>query len=170
MWAHEFALLQFTATINHWTPFISMQNFYNLIYREEEREMIPLCNKTGVGLIPWSPIARGVLARPYEDKSSLRSGTDALLKRTFQAAEDKREGEIDKEITGRVEKVAKDKGISMAAVAIAWTLAKGCAPIVGLSSQKRIDEAVAAVKVKLTDEETTFLEEAYSPKNIMGHS
>lgn len=158
MWAHEFATLQFTATLYGWTKFISMQNFYNLLHREEEREMIPFCNKTGVGLIPWSPIARGVLARPWDRSAdSQRGSSDGSTKLLFG-------GSGDAEITRRVEKVAKDKGVPMASVAIAWVLSKGQAPIVGLSSEKRIREAVDALKVKLTAEEVHSLEEAYAPK------
>ncbi|EJD45580.1 Aldo/keto reductase [Auricularia subglabra TFB-10046 SS5] len=168
MWAHEFAMLQFTATLHGWTKFISMQNFYNLLYREEEREMIPFCNKTGVGLIPWSPVARGVLARPY-NTTTTRTGSDMLIKKLFRDAKDTREGQIDQEITGRVEKVASAKGVPMASVAIAWVLSKGQAPIVGLSSEKRIQEAVDSLKVKLTEEEIKFLEEAYAPKTVQGN-
>ena len=169
MYAHEFAMLQFTATLNHWTPFISMQNFYNLLYREEEREMIPFCKKMGVGLIPWSPMARGMLTRPYEDKSTTRISTDPLMKALYLSKEGQREGLVDQEITGRVQKVAADRGVSMATVALSWVLSKGCAPIVGLSSEKRLKEAVDALKFKLSEEETKFLEGAYSPKAIQGH-
>jgi aryl-alcohol dehydrogenase-like predicted oxidoreductase len=169
MWAWQFAELQFIATLNRWTPFISMQNFYNLAHREE-REVIPFCKKTGVGLIPWSPIARGLLARPYGEGSSLRHGTDKLLKNSFLAKEGEREGDIDKAVCERVEKVAKDKEISMANVAIAWSLAKGCSPIVGLNKPERVVGNVKAIKVRLTDEEMKFLEEPYAPKAVMGHS
>ncbi|KZW00869.1 Aldo/keto reductase [Exidia glandulosa HHB12029] len=164
MWAHEFATLQFTATLHGWTKFISMQNFYNLAYREEEREMIPFCNKTGVGLIPWSPLASGRLARPVNTNTARVEDS----KKYFGERKD-RESAIDDEVTNRVEKVAKDKGVPMAAVGIAWVLSKGCAPIVGLSNVKRIEEAVSALKVKLTDEEIKFLEDAYEPKKIQGH-
>lgn len=165
MWAHEFATLQFTATLNHWTPFISMQNYYNLAYREEEREMIPFCKKTGVGLLPWSPINRGLLARPWDDRKTTRHETDTFRKNLVG-----KENEIDKEICNRVEKVAKDKGVSMANVAIAWTLYKGTCPIVGISSEERIHDAVAALKVRFSEEEMKYLEEAYQPKAIFGHS
>ena len=165
MYAYQFATLQFTATLNHWTQFISMQNFYNLAYREEEREMIPFCKKTGVGLIPWSPINRGLLARPWGDRNTTREQTDAMRKNIVS-----RETETDREISARVEKVAKAKGISMANVAIAWVLYKGAMPIVGMSSEERIHDAVAALKVRFTEEEMKYLEEAYQPKAIMGHS
>jgi versiconal hemiacetal acetate reductase len=115
-----------------------MQNFYNLVCREEEREMIPFCRKMGVGLIPWSPIARGLLVRPHSQIDSLRRGTDYLLKSAFLDKEGHREGEIDKPVCERVEKVAKYNGVSMASVAIAWTLAKGACPIVGLNKSEHI--------------------------------
>ncbi|KAH7107891.1 Aldo/keto reductase [Auriculariales sp. MPI-PUGE-AT-0066] len=168
MYTHEFATLQFTAEKHGWTKFISMQNYYNLLYREEEREMIPFCNKTGVGLVPWSPLARGALTRPYGG-DSLRSGTDRYYKVLIADKVGSHEGDIDKEVTTRVEKVAKDKGVSMACVATAWVLSQGCAPILGMNSEKRIEEAVASLKVKLTDDEVKYLEEAYAPKRIIGH-
>ncbi|EJD45603.1 Aldo/keto reductase [Auricularia subglabra TFB-10046 SS5] len=161
MWAHEFATLQFTATLHGWTKFISMQNFYNLLYREEEREMIPFCDKTGVGLIPWSPVARGRLTRPWDQNDTPRAAADKWGSALFGAA-------AEEEITKRVEKVAKEKDVPMAAVAIAWVVSKGQAPIVGLSSEKRILEAVDALKVKLTPEEVKFLEEPYVPRAPQG--
>ncbi|KAH7103172.1 voltage-gated potassium channel subunit beta-2 [Auriculariales sp. MPI-PUGE-AT-0066] len=165
MFVHQFATLQFTAEKHGWTKFISMQNYYNLIYREEEREMIPFCNNTGVGLIPWSPLARGALARAYGGET-LRTGTDFVY--TFLVSKvDAHESEINKEVITRVEKVAKDKGTSMACVATAWVLGKNCAPILGLNSVKRIEEAVASLKVKLTDDEIKYLEESYAPKRVL---
>jgi aryl-alcohol dehydrogenase-like predicted oxidoreductase len=126
--------------------------------------MIPFCNKTGVGLIPWSPVARGMLARPYEEKApSVRSGSDKMLRNIFQDAEGKGEGGVDREVVGRVEKIAKEKTVSMASIALAWVLSKDCAPIVLLNSVKRIDEAVGALKVTLTEDEIKYLEEAYFP-------
>ncbi|ANB13220.1 aldo-keto reductase superfamily protein [Sugiyamaella lignohabitans] len=162
MRATEFAQLQFIAEKHNWTKFISMQNFYNLVYREEEREMIPYCKETGVGLIPWSPVARGVLARPVGE-GSLRSSTDKFAKflKLGHAKEDQ-------EIINRVEEVAKKRGISMAQVAIAWTLSKGTAPIVGFNKLERIDEAVEAISIKLTDEEISYLEEPYIPHPVAG--
>jgi aryl-alcohol dehydrogenase-like predicted oxidoreductase len=153
MKAIEFAQLQFVAEKNKWTKFISMQNYYNLMYREEEREMIPFCNETGVGLIPWSPIAKGRLARPLDSFSTTDRGATDKNPVPFYEGDD--------ETVRRVEKVAKDKGISMAQVSIAWTLYKGCCPIVGLGKPERIEEAVAALKVKLTEEELKYLEEEY---------
>lgn len=162
MAAWEFQMLQNVAERNGWHKFVSMQGFYNLLNREEEREMVPYCVETGVGLIPWSPMARGVLARPLGDGGSVRERTDGVLKGMVRG----KETEADREIVKRVEEVARNKGVSMAQVATAWCLAKGTNPILGLNSKERIDEAVAAVKVKLTKEEIEFLEEPYVPKAI----
>ena len=143
-----------------------MQNYHNLIYREEEREMLPYCAATGVGCIPWSPIARGILARPWSDRSTKRETTDTFLKGLIRS----RETETDKVIVDRLEEVSKKKGVSMAQVATAWVLRReGVNPIVGLGSKERIDQAVEAIKVKLTDEEAKYLEEPYMPKNVAGY-
>lgn len=158
MKAYEFIQLQNIAELRGWTKFIAMENYYNLVYREEEREMIPFCKETGVGLIPWSPIARGVLTRPWAEKST-RSETDKYLSVIGLT-----EAKENKEIVGRVEKLAKDRGVAMATVATAWVLSKGCCPIVGISKVERINDIVAAVKFTLSEEETKFLEEAYTPR------
>lgn len=158
-------MLQNIADRHGWHKFISMQNYHNLLYREEEREMLPYCAATGVGLIPWSPIARGALARPYDSRSTLREGTDAALKRLVR----EKENEVDKEIIGRVEKVARERGVSMASVAVAWSVGRGCCPIVGLNSKERVEEAVRAVGLRLTEEEVRFLEEPYAPKGVVGY-
>ena len=166
MAAWEFQTLQNIADKHGWHKFISMQNYHNLIYREEEREMIPYCNDTGVGLIPWSPIARGVLARPYGSRGeTLRDSSDKFLQKLYRD----KEAEADKAVVDRVEEVAKKKGISMTAVATAWSLTKGCNPIIGLNSKERIDEAVANVKVTLAEDEIKYIEEPYLPKKITGH-
>ncbi|KAI5961759.1 LPG20 [Candida margitis] len=167
MKATEFAELQFIAEQNGWYKFISMQNYYNLIYREEEREMIPFCKNNDlskVGIIPWSPIARGVLTRPIDaaleskrnktDKTFALLGLDALT-------------DADTEIIKRVEKVAKDHGESMAVIATAWVISKGCNPIVGLNSEKRVEDIIRATTVKLSDEEVKYLEEPYKPKESL---
>lgn len=166
MAAWEFQTLQNIARTHNWHTFISMQNYHNLLYREEEREMLPYCADTGVGCIPWSPIARGVLARPWGDRSTLREQSDKFLANLIRA----KETEVDKAIVERVEEVAKKKGVKMAQVATAWVLRReGTVPIIGLGSKERIDEAVEAVKVKLTDEEAKFLEEPYAPKMVSGY-
>ncbi|KAK6843474.1 NADP-dependent oxidoreductase domain-containing protein [Apiospora arundinis] len=164
MYTWELARLQYTAQLCGWTEFVSMQPFYNLLYREEEREMLPFCRATGVGVIPWSPLARGMLAKPQAAAAaggeSVRSQSDVKTKKWFADA--------NLDIVDAVEKVAKDKGVSMALVATAWVLRQGCSPIVGLSSEKRIKETIEALKVQLTDEECKFLEAGYRPRNIEG--
>jgi aryl-alcohol dehydrogenase-like predicted oxidoreductase len=164
MAAWEFQTLQNIADKNGWHKFISMQNYYNLIYREEEREMIPYCQDTGVGLIPWSPIARGALTRPWNDRSSKRAETDKFLDMLVHQREDA----IDKKIIERVEEVAKKHGVSMACIATAWTIKKGVCPIIGLSSKERIDETVQNIHFKLSDEDASYLEEVYVPKVRQG--
>jgi aryl-alcohol dehydrogenase-like predicted oxidoreductase len=159
MYTWEFARLQHTARLRGWTEFVSMQPFYNLLYREEEREMLPFCEATGVGVIPWSPLARGLLGKPLGEESA-RSKADSKTDKWFADA--------NLDIVKRVEEVAKNKGVTMAAVATAWVLRKGCWPILGLSSEKRIDEAVDALAVKLTDEEAAYLESEYRPRAIQG--
>ena len=127
--------------------------------------MIPYCKHTGVGLIPWSPMARGVLARPWSSRTSIRESSDNTLKALIRS----KESENDEKIVNRVEEVAKRKGISMAAVAVGWSIAKGGIPILGLSSKDRIDEAVENCKTKLTEEEIAELEELYMPKAVSGY-
>lgn len=146
--------------------FISMQNYHNLLYREEEREMIPYCRASGVGCIPWSPVARGVLTRPWDDRSTKRENSDNFLKSLIRS----RETETDKAIVDRLEEVAKKRGVGMALVAIAWSIKQnGVNPIVGLGSKERIDQAVEAVKFGLSDEEAKYLEEPYMPKQVQGY-
>jgi aryl-alcohol dehydrogenase-like predicted oxidoreductase len=139
--------------------------YSSLIYREEEREMIPYCNATGVGLIPWSPIARGALTRPWDDRTTVREKSDAFLHALVRS----RENEIDKAIVGRVEEVAKKRGVSMATIATAWCVAKGVRPIIGLGSKERIDQAVDNARYKLSEEDIKYLEEPYMPKTIQGY-
>ena len=161
MWAWEFARLQYIAESKGWTKFISMQPFYNLLYREEEREMLPFCKETGVGIIPWSPIARGVLAKPRsQTEQSQRAQNDAKTKAWFASA--------NFDIVDRVEELAKKKGVSMALLSTAWVLHKGCWPIIGLSSEKRVEETVGALKITLSDEELKYLEEKYLPRSVEG--
>ncbi|MCJ1267813.1 hypothetical protein MMC22_007699 [Lobaria immixta] len=166
MAAWEFQSLQNIAEANGWHKFISMQNYYNLTYREEEREMIPYCADTGVGCIPWSPIARGALARPWGDRSTTRESTDKILQTLIRG----RDNEVDKAIIDRVEEVAKKRGVGMAAVATAWVLSKPLVnPIIGLSSKERIDEAVETIKFRLSEDEIKYLEEPYLPRSIVGY-
>jgi len=163
MWAWQFAQLQHTAEKNSWTKFISMQNHYNLLYREEEREMNAFCDATGVGLIPWAPLSRGHLARPLEAFGS-----------TTRSEGEKKSGgeqsEADREIVRRVQEVAEKKGWKMSHVALAWINQRVSSPIIGFSSVERMDEALGAGGKELSREEEEYLEEPYKPKAIVGHS
>ena len=163
MAAWEFQQLQNIAEKHGWYKFISMQNLYNLLYREEEREMIPYCQATGVGLVPWYSLAAGLLTRPWNDESSKRAQTDELMKSIMRNDST----DSDREIVRRVEELAKKKNVAMAQIAIAWQLSHtGVAPILGLNKPKRIDEAVEALKVKLSEEEIEYLKEPYKPKPV----
>ncbi|KAF2112219.1 NADP-dependent oxidoreductase domain-containing protein [Lophiotrema nucula] len=157
MYTWEFAQLQYTAKMRGWTGFTSMQPFYNLLYREEEREMMPFCESQGIGVIPWSPLARGLLGKPVGETSSRREA-DAKTKKWF--------GDAEPEIIRRVEEVAKRKGVSMASVATAWVVGKGCCPIVGLTSVRRVEQIMESLTVTLTDEECRYLEETYKPRDV----
>ncbi|ANB12338.1 aldo-keto reductase superfamily protein [Sugiyamaella lignohabitans] len=165
MFAYQFAQYQFAAERNGWTKFISMQNHYSAIYREEEREMIPYCKETGVGLIPWGPVAAGVLTRPHKDLAATARGKKEAdsPQRRFGVSQ------ADKTTIDRVEELAKKHNTSMATVATAWAIAKGTVPIVGFSKPSRIDDAIAALHLKLTDEEISYIDEPYEPKIIIGH-
>jgi 1-deoxyxylulose-5-phosphate synthase len=168
MHAWQFAKAQHVAEKNGWTRFVSMQNHYNLLYREEEREMNPLCRDQGVGLIPWSPLARGRLARSASaPEATSRSKTDKFGGTLYAASAD-----ADARILERVDEVAKSRGVPNAQVALAWLLRqKGMtAPIVGATKPQHLDDAIAAVRVKLTDEEAKRLEEPYVPHAIAGFS
>ncbi|KAF2645863.1 aldo-keto reductase-like protein [Massarina eburnea CBS 473.64] len=163
MWAVEFAQLQAVAERNGWTKFISMQNHYNLLYREEEREMNRFCNATGVGLIPWAPLCRGHLARPTSQfGQSIRSEGEKKNGTSLQ--------EADLKTIERVEELAKKHGWSMSAVSLAWINRRVTSPIIGFSKEARMDEALEARGKELTEEEEKYLEELYVPKNIQGHS
>lgn len=166
MWAVNFARMQFVAEKNGWTKFISMQNHYNLLYREEEREMNRFCNDTGVGLIPWAPLCRGHLARPpaafgSTERSKLEKDTSPGSHGTV---------EPDLTIIKRVQEIADKRGWKMAHVALAWINKRVSSPIIGFSSIARIDEALGAKGKVLTDEEEKYLEELYQPKQISGHT
>ena len=161
MWAWQFSKAQHVAERNGWTRFVTMQNHYNLLYREEEREMMPLCADQGVGVIPWSPLARGRLTRSW-DATTARSETDAFGKMLYRPE--------DRTIVERVAEVAEARGVSNAQVALAWMLSKKyvAAPIVGATKTAHLDDAVAAVEVKLSDEEIKRLEEPYQPHSVVG--
>jgi aryl-alcohol dehydrogenase (NADP+) len=161
MWAWEFSKLLHLADTNGWTRFVSMQDHYNLLNREEEREMLPLCRAEGIGVIPWSPLARGRLARPW-DSTTNRSETDAFGSALYP--------EGDRVIVDRVAEVANERAVSMAQVATAWMLSKPgiTAPIIGATKPNHIDDAVAAVDLTLSDDEIAKLEEPYVPHPVAG--
>lgn len=165
MRAIEFAQLQFVAEQKGYHKFVAMQNCYNLLYREEEREMVPFCELNIFGkvhCIPWSPISRGVLARPINAVVDSERNGDFKTMKQFGYNVDLTEA--DAEIVQRVEKVAKKLQVSMANVATAWVLSKGHAPIVGINSIDRVEDTVRALEVKLSEEDVKFLEEPYVPK------
>ncbi len=159
MYAWQFTQALFTSDLHGWTRFVSMQPHYNLLYREEEREMLPLCRDQNIAVIPWSPLARGVLARKpsRERNETLRGQTDAFGKQLYSDA--------DMEIVQRVSDVAEERGLPMATVALAWMLSKPgiTSPIIGATKPNHLDDAVAALSVHLTPQETNHLEEAYQP-------
>lgn len=169
MWAWQLAMMQHAAEKNGWTKFISMQNHYNLIYREEEREMNPYCVETEVGLLPWSPLARGFLAGtrgPEWSGESMRSKTDDYARKIYPAG-----GEVRWSILARVKELATRFQVKPAQIAIAWLLHRPgvVSPIVGASKLYQLEEAVAATTISLTPEEMAYLEEPYMPRDIAGH-
>jgi aryl-alcohol dehydrogenase-like predicted oxidoreductase len=166
MWAWQFARLRAIQREIGSQQFAVMQNFYNLVYREEEREMIPYCQAEGVAIVPWSPIARGFLAgnRPKEGEGSQRARTDKLHQGYFGSKQDY-------EILRRVEKVAADTGYKPAQIAYAWVLSKPfiTAPIVGVTKSWQLTEAIAALEIRLTRAQTDYLEKPYHPVAVQGH-
>jgi aryl-alcohol dehydrogenase (NADP+) len=168
MWAWRFAKMQRAAERGGWTRFVSMQNHYNLIYREEEREMIPLCLDEGVGVIPWSPLARGFLAgnrgRDRQGGATERAKSDDYAHRMYYA-------ESDFDVVDRVVELAKRRGVTPAQIALAWILHKPgvTAPIVGASKMEQLEQAISAAEIKLSDEEMKSLEEPYRPHATLGH-
>ena len=163
MWAWQFAKAQHVAERNGWTRFVTMQNHYNLLYREEEREMLPLCVDQGVGAIPWSPLARGRLTRDWDDRTA-RSETDEFGKTLYRPE--------DRTIVERVAEVAAARGVSPAQVALAWVSRHPAvaAPIVGVTTPAHLDDAVASLDLELTDDEVARLEEPYHPHAVAGHA
>jgi len=164
MHAWEFARALGIAEKHGWTRFVSMQNLVNLLYREEEREMLPLCTAEGIGVIPWSPQARGKLSRDW-DYTSIRTETDEAMTRLFANTQ-----EADKKVVERVAEVAKGRGIPRAQVALAWVLSKAVitAPIVGATKLHQLDDAIASVDVRLSADEIAALEEPYVPHEVVG--
>ncbi|MFD5825362.1 aldo/keto reductase [Lentzea sp. NPDC060358] len=163
MYSWQFAKALFTQRQHGWTKFVSMQNHYNLLYREEEREMLPLCADQGVAVIPWSPLARGRLTRDW-DATTARTETDEFGSSLYV--------ESDRSIVEQVAAVASARGVSRAQVALAWLLRNPVvtAPIIGVTKLAQLDDAVSALDVELTDDEVRSLESAYEPHRIAGHS
>ncbi|THU89793.1 Aldo/keto reductase [Dendrothele bispora CBS 962.96] len=158
----QLALLNEVADKNGWTKFVSMQSEYSLLYREEERDMHAYCNYHGVGLIPWATVAAGLLARPVGEKTTrAESAKGTMFEQTTT--------ESDKLIINRVQEIARKRGKSMAQIALAWVNAKVASPIIGLSSEKRVEEAVSINGFHLSDEELKYLEEPYQPKAVRAH-
>jgi aryl-alcohol dehydrogenase (NADP+) len=162
MYAWQFAKAQHVAAANGWTQFVSMQNHYNLIYREEEREMLPLCADQGVGVIPWSPLARGRLTRPW-DTTTARAETDEFGGTLYR--------DEDAAIVGKVLEIAERRGVPAAQVALAWVMAQPAvtSPIVGVTKAQHLADAVAAVSLELADDEIEELSAGYVPRPIAGH-
>jgi aryl-alcohol dehydrogenase-like predicted oxidoreductase len=167
MYAWQFARALYLADRHGWTRFVSMQNHYNLLYREEEREMIGLCRAEGVAVIPWSPLARGRLTRAWKAEATSRTQTDGFGNKMYSQTE-----EADRKVIDRLGEIAEKRGIPRAQVALAWLLAKPgvTAPIVGASKPHHLEDAVAALSVRLSAEEMTALEEPYVPHPVLGFS
>ncbi len=168
MYAWQFAKMLYTSDLNGWTRFATMQNHYNLVYREEEREMIPLCEEEGIGVIPWSPLARGFLAgnrRKRGEGDTTRAKSDDFAHHMYYE-------EIDFAILDAVEKLAEEKGVKPAQIALAWMLHRSGihSPIVGATKMYQLEEAVAALDIEITPEEMEMLEAPYRPRPILGHS
>ncbi len=167
MYAYQFAQMLHASDTNGYARFVTMQNHYNLVYREEEREMIPLCREEGVGLIPWSPLARGFLAgnRTKENwGSTTRAKSDDFAQNMYY-------DDSDFEVVRRVSEIAGKRGVPNAQVAMAWLLAQPgvSAPIIGATKMQHLEDAVAALSVKLTDEELKALAEPYKPHRVLGN-
>lgn len=167
MHAWQFCKALHVADLHGWTRFVSMQNHYNLLYREEEREMMGLCQAEGIGVIPWSPLARGRLTRPSEAEPTERIQTDEYGKVLYTQTE-----EADRRVIDRVQQVAQARGVPAAQVALAWLLQKPgvTSPIVGASKPHHLEDAVAALELKLAAEEMAALEEPYVPHPLLGHA
>lgn len=168
MFAWQFAKAQHTAERHSWTRFVSMQNHYNLVYREEEREMIPLCADQGVGLIPWSPMARGFFAKNRTrggGGETARAKTDPFANQLYFREEDFTVAE-------RANEIADARGVTGSQIALAWVLSKPyvTSPIIGATKMDHLDQAIAALEIKLTDDEVKRLEELYKPHPVLGHS
>jgi aryl-alcohol dehydrogenase-like predicted oxidoreductase len=166
MYAWQFQKALALSDANGWARFVSMQNHLNLVYREEEREMLPLCREEGIGVIPWSPLARGKLTRPWGEATT-RSESDGFGKMLYARTEDS-----DRQVVEAVAALAEAREVPMAQVALAWVLAKGevSAPIVGVTKSAQLSEALAALELKLSDQEIAALEAPYVPHPVLGHA
>ncbi len=164
MYGYQFYNMQLAARDNGWTPFSAMENHYNLLYREDERELIPICRQMGVSLMPYSPLAAGHLTRPTWNTDTLRSKTDRVAMGKYDSTE-----EQDMQIVRRVQELAQKYGVKMQQIALAWHWAKGVAsPIVGATKARYLDDAAGALKIKLMAEDVAYLEEPYLPHRIVG--
>ena len=166
MHAWQFTKALYLADLHGWTRFVSMQNHYNLLYREEEREMLPLCQSENIGIIPWSPLARGRLARPWQSEHTKRYDTDQFGKSMYSQTE-----EADRQVVDRLSHIAERRGVPCAQLALAWLLSKPVtSAIVGATKPHHLDDAVAALALRLTPEEIASLEEPYTPHPVLGFS
>jgi aryl-alcohol dehydrogenase-like predicted oxidoreductase len=167
MWAWQFSKALYLAAQNGWSRFVTMQPHYNLLYREEEREMLPLCLDQGIGVLPWSPLARGKLARPWAAETTKRSESDGYAKTLYAKTV-----EADKRVVDRLGELAEARGVPQAQLALAWLLTKPAitAPIVGATKLHHLEDAVASVSLKLTADEVASLEEPYTPHPVLGLS
>jgi aryl-alcohol dehydrogenase-like predicted oxidoreductase len=166
MFAWQFCKALHLADLYGWTRFVSMQPHYNLLNREEEREMLPLCEAEGIGVLPWSPLARGRLTRPWDEQGSTERGTtDEYAKSLYRATE-----EADKQVADRLGELSKARGLPRAQLALAWLLNQPLvsAPIVGATKPHHLEDAVKALSVKLSDDEIKSLEEPYIPHPLVG--
>lgn len=165
MYAWQFTQALYLADRHGWTRFVSMQNHYNLLYREEEREMLPLCRAEGIGVIPWSPLARGRLARPWGSEHTKRYDTDKFGTSMYGQTE-----AADHKVVDRLGKIAEQRGVSQAQLALAWLLNKPgiTSPIVGATKPHHLPDAVAALSIRLTPEEISSIEEPYTPHPVLG--
>lgn len=164
MYAWQFQKALYIAEKNGWTRFVSMQNHYNLIYREEEREMIPLCKEEKIAITPYSPLASGRLARDWSE-STQRYETDQVAKYKYDST-----AEADKLIVDRLAEIAQKRGVPRAQIALAWLMQKETIPIIGVTKISQLEEAIPSVSIELKPEEIAYLEEPYVPHRIVGHN
>src|SRR5690606_38580524 len=166
MFAWQFQKALYVAAQHGWARFVSMQNHLNLIYREEEREMLPLCREEHIGVIPYSPLASGRLTRDWSSEQTLRSETDQIARSKYDAT-----ATTDQQVVERVAEVSAKHGVPRAHIALAWLLQKQpvTAPIIGATKISHLEDAVAALSVQLSQDEVTYLEEPYVPHSIVGH-